>query len=173
MELDWETRELTTRCPARTGARPAPDPIAQLESVRAFLLSRVRNPADAQDLTQEVALRALPRLREQAAPAEVRSYLFRTARSVLADFWSDRLGHPTLELPDGSPSITVQAPPQEPEARVRTLLGGLGPDHRRVLELRFLLGLSLREAAAEMGRSEGAIKQLQLRALRAAATSSA
>ena len=140
--------------------------------MQAFFRSRLWNLADSQDLTQEVALRALPRLREGAAPAEVRSYLFRTARSVLAEFWSERLGHPTVGLRDDAPSLPLAEPPAGPELRVRVLLSGLAADHRQVLELRFLHGFSLREAAAEMGRTPGAIKQLQLRALRAAAGTS-
>lgn len=159
----------TMLCPPPARFPSPPEPIAHLDSVGAFLFSRVRNLADAQDLTQEVALRALPRLREGAAAGEVRTYLFRTAHSVLADFWSERLGHPTVELPDDAPSISVHVQRDEPEVRVRALLEGLPADHRRVLELRFLRGFTLREAAAEMGRSPGAIKQLQLRALRAAA----
>lgn len=147
--------------------------IAELPHVRAFLLSRVGNLADAEDLTQEVALRALRRLREGAEAAEVRGYLFRTAHSVLAGFWSDRLGHPTVELHDHAPSVTVEAPAAEVDFRVGRLLGALPADHRRVLELRFLLGFSIQEAATEMGRSQGAIKQLQLRALRAAAATPA
>jgi RNA polymerase sigma-70 factor (ECF subfamily) len=47
---------------------------------------------------------------------------------------------------------------------------GLLPDHfRRILELRFLRGYSVREAATEMGVTEANARVLQFRALRKAA----
>jgi RNA polymerase sigma-70 factor (ECF subfamily) len=48
-------------------------------------------------------------------------------------------------------------------------LSALPPNYRRVLELRFLRGYSLRETAVEMDNTVGGIKVMQLRALRAAA----
>jgi RNA polymerase sigma-70 factor (ECF subfamily) len=45
------------------------------------------------------------------------------------------------------------------------LVGTLPEDQRRVIILRFVAQKSLREIAADLGRSDGAIKQLQLRAL--------
>ena len=48
-------------------------------------------------------------------------------------------------------------------------MSALPANYRRVLELRFLRGYSLHETAAEMGKTVGGIKVMQLRALRAAA----
>src|ERR1700731_143127 len=64
----------------------------ELEIVYAFIYARVGNRADAEDLTQQVALKAIPRLREGAPASAIRGYLFATARSVLGGFWSRRLG---------------------------------------------------------------------------------
>jgi RNA polymerase sigma-70 factor (ECF subfamily) len=55
---------------------------------------------------------------------------------------------------------------------VRSILDGLSPNHRRVLELRFLLGYTLREVADEMGKTIGSVKIMQMRALRIAAADS-
>src|SRR4051794_33834939 len=74
--------------------------LSELDSVYAYLFSRVGNATDAEDLTQEVALKALPRLREGATAPEIRGYLFSTARSVLGGFWSERLRLQESELPD-------------------------------------------------------------------------
>ncbi|HKB17813.1 MAG TPA: sigma factor-like helix-turn-helix DNA-binding protein, partial [Candidatus Dormibacteraeota bacterium] len=52
---------------------------------------------------------------------------------------------------------------------VQQILAQLSDNYRRVLELRFLYGYSLKEVAAEMHSTVGAIKVMQLRALRAAA----
>jgi RNA polymerase sigma-70 factor (ECF subfamily) len=60
------------------------------------------------------------------------------------------------------------APPNA-TAWVEHTLNVLPANYRRVLELRFLRGYSLRETAFDMGKTIGAIKVMQLRALRAAA----
>jgi RNA polymerase sigma-70 factor (ECF subfamily) len=154
----------------RSGAAAALD---ELEVVYGFIYSRVGNPADAEDLTQQVALKALPRLRDGTPPPAVRSYLFATARSVLATFWGGRARLPEAELPDevvGADDGHEVLPSDEAAAWVAHILGGLTPSQRRVLELRFLRGYSLREVADEMGQSVGSIKVMQLRALRKAAS---
>jgi RNA polymerase sigma factor (sigma-70 family) len=144
----------------------------EFEGVYAFIYSRVANQADAEDLTQQVALKALPRLRDGASAPEIRGYLYATARSVLATFWSGRSRLPESELPE---NVWFQAAGDEvlPSAKSATsvtrILERLSPTQRRVLELRFLRGYSLREVAAEMDKSVGSIKVMQLRALRAAA----
>src|SRR5205814_10014665 len=51
----------------------------ELELVYAFIYARVGNRADAEDLTQLVALKAIPRLRPGSPPNAVRGYLFATA----------------------------------------------------------------------------------------------
>ncbi len=153
----------------RTAADTA---LPELDAVYAFIFSRVGNRADAEDLMQEVAIKALPRLRDGAPALSIRAYLYATARSVLAVFWSNRLRLPESELPadlqanDQGRELT---PPPASVARVAQILARLNPDQRRVLELRFLRGYSLREAAAEMGRTVGSVKLMQLRALRKAA----
>ena len=68
------------------------------------------------------------------------------------------------------------ANPEEPSAgspeaalRAHRILGLLPDNYRRVLELRFLRGYSIKEVAAELRATPGSIKVMQLRALRAAA----
>src|SRR5437660_12675529 len=70
----------------------------ELEIVYAFIYARVGNRADAEDLTQQVAMKAIPRLRQGAPASAIRGYLFATARSVLGGFWSTRLGLSEAEL---------------------------------------------------------------------------
>jgi len=142
----------------------------ELEIVYAFIYARVGNRADAEDLTQQVAMKAIPRLRQGAPASSIRGYLFATARSVLGAFWSTRLGLSEAELHDD----LALAPPAGPESqesieKAQRILAALSDNYRRVLELRFLHGYSLKEVAAEMRSTVGAVKVMQLRALRAAA----
>ena len=170
---------MTTEEPAGEPAEVIQLPVAsntteialdELELVYAFIYARVGNRADAEDLTQLVAMKAIPRLRPGSPPSAVRGYLFATARSVLGGFWSTRLGLSEAELRD---DLVLAVPPgpasEEGTETVQQILYRLPDNYRRVLELRFLHGYSLKEVAAEMKSTVGAIKVMQLRALRAAA----
>src|SRR6266480_6565191 len=142
----------------------------ELELVYAFIYARVGNRADAEDLTQQVAMKAIPRLRQGAPASAIRGYLFATARSVLGAFWSTRLGLSEAELREDLVLAVPTSPPSEEGVdTVQKILAQLSDNYRRVLELRFLHGYSLKEVAAEMNSTVGAIKVMQLRALRAAA----
>ena len=142
----------------------------ELELVYAFIYARVGNRADAEDLTQQVAMKAIPRLRQTAPASAIRGYLFATARSVLGAFWSTRLGLSEAELREDLDLVIPGGPSPDAGAEtVQQILAQLSDNYRRVLELRFLHGYSLKEVAAEMHSTVGAIKVMQLRALRAAA----
>jgi RNA polymerase sigma factor (sigma-70 family) len=160
--------------PAAEGECPAAVDVAlhEFDKLSAFIYSRVGNRADAEDLTQQVAIKALPRLRDGWPAPAVRGYLYTTARSVMASFWTDRARVPESELGDdlwveGSGGELVA--PYEASQRLERTLNALPSNYRRVLELRFLRGYSLHETANEMGKTVGGVKVMQLRALRAAA----
>jgi RNA polymerase sigma factor (sigma-70 family) len=153
-----------------TTQRAADIALDELELVYAFIYARVGNRADTEDLTQQVALKAIPRLREGAPASAIRGYLFATARSVLGAFWSTRLGLSEAELREDLAMPVPPGPPsEEGNETVQQILAQLSDNYRRVLELRFLHGYSLKEVASEMKSTVGAIKVMQLRALRAAA----
>src|ERR1700692_2192646 len=104
----------------------------ELELVYAFIYARVGNRADAEDLTQQVAMKAIPRLRQGAPPSAIRGYLFATARSVLGGFWSTRLGLSESELHDDL-AMTTPAPYSEESAeRAQKVLAALSDNYRRV-----------------------------------------
>jgi RNA polymerase sigma factor (sigma-70 family) len=134
------------------------------------IFARVGNRADAEDLTSEVFLAAMRPLRLTASAAEVRAYLRATARTVLAAHWRATLGREitTIEEDPAMPAENEQPVSTAPQ-RVAAVLDVLPPQYRRVLELRFLAGLSIRESAHELGVSVANAKVLQHRALRLAA----
>jgi RNA polymerase sigma factor (sigma-70 family) len=133
------------------------------------LFARVGNRADAEDLTTEVFLAALRPLRLTASVAEVRAYLRATARTVLAAHWRKTLGCEVTRIAD------IEEPPESEAAistapgRVAQVLDKLPDNYRRILELRFLQGRSIKDSAAELGVSVANAKVLQHRALRLAA----
>lgn len=136
------------------------------------LFARVGNRADAEDLTAEVFLAALRPLRLTASVGEVRAYLRATARTVLAAHWRETLGREITSIEDidqGSVSPNSEEAISVAPQRVAEVLDTLPDNYRRILELRFLEGNSIKESAAELRISVANAKVLQHRALRLAA----
>jgi RNA polymerase sigma-70 factor (ECF subfamily) len=123
----------------------------------------------AEDATSQVftkALAALPRCREEA----FRSWLFTIAHNVIVDARRARVATSPLASAETMPD---RAPEGSPEARalagedaraIRGLLAQLTPDQRQLLELR-LAGLTDAEIARVLGRSHGAVRMSQHRAI--------
>lgn len=138
-----------------------------------MLFGKVGSRPDAEDLTTEVFLAALRPLRVSASVGEVRAYLMTTARTVLADHWRRTIGRELttldedrlaqLVVDDGAPAS------RDRRADADRILAHLPDNYRTILRLRYLLGHSLKEAAAEMNVTVGNAKVLQHRALKAAA----
>lgn len=145
---------------------------AHVVPVYRYVYARCGNRPDAEDITASVFLRSLPRLRPAASEGEARAYLRATARSLLAEHWATHYGVEMSEYAEDLVSAPPSPAPDEGAAnrhRVARLLARLPDHYRRVLELRFLRGLSVRETAQEMEVSVANAKVLQLRALRRAA----
>ena len=142
------------------------------ELVYAYVARRVRDRNEAEDLTAEVfhkALRSLPRFKWTGAPFA--AWLFRIASNMIADraqraaregsFRSDEDG-PEIGAPQSQQADLEQS---ERSAALFRLIDGLGEVQRLVLQMRFAEEKSIREIAQTLERSEGAVKQLQFRAL--------
>jgi len=136
-----------------------------------LMYSRVGNRSDAEDLTSEIFMAALRPLRTTASKPEVRAYLVATARTTLAAYWRRKLGVEVTSIDvDSAIQFIDETPPDHVSTgRAEQVLSMLPDRHRRILELRFLQSMPLREAANEMGITVGNAKVLQHRALRLAA----
>jgi RNA polymerase sigma-70 factor (ECF subfamily) len=143
----------------------------------------VRARVELEDLVQEVLLRAWTA--REALPAEaaaLRRFLARLARNVVVDAaralraakrdggavqrlersaWSSA----RLEPAARTAGPATRAVRGEDAARMLAAFEALAPEHRRVIGLRQLEGLSARETARRMGRSEAAVHSLFRRAL--------
>jgi RNA polymerase sigma-70 factor, ECF subfamily len=135
--------------------------------VYAFVARRVRDRAETQDLTAHVfhqALANLEKFKWRGAPFI--TWLYRIASNAIADQARRKLresGNPI----EASSEATVSSYLEIVERRARVFLEveRLPEDQRRVIVLRFADEMSIREIAAMLGRSEGAVKQLQFRGL--------
>jgi RNA polymerase sigma-70 factor (ECF subfamily) len=141
------------------------------ERVYAFVASRVRDRATAEDLTSEVFHRALAHLRSyEWRGVPFAAWLLRIAGNAVADQWkrtARELRSPE-DSPEPSASLDLRASESrvvEDRARLFRLVEQLPEAQRQVVQQRFVEQRSIREIAERLGKTEGAIKQLQLRAL--------
>ena len=139
------------------------------DRVYAYIARRVGDRHETEDLTSEVfkqALAALPRFEWRGAPFA--AWLFRIAANAIVDRSKRAAREQSLdwvETPIESDSRDIE---DEIERRVRLsrLVNRLPADQGRVIVMRFAEDKGIREIALEMGRTEGAVKQLQFRGLR-------
>ncbi len=138
------------------------------QRVYAYVVRRVQSREEAEDVTSEVFRHALAKIRTyEWRGAPFAAWLIRIAANAVMDRWrrTQREGtrrEPLLEDFQGAGTSHVEI---EQQAEVFHLVEGLPPDQRRVVLLRFVEQKSIREIAQEIGRTEGAVKQLQFRAL--------
>jgi len=138
------------------------------ERVYAFVVRRVRDRDEAEDVTADVFHRALANLgRFEWRGVPFAAWLFRIAANAIADR-SKRAARaadvaPVDDVPLDASAIDLEE--TERRARLFRLVDRLPADQRRVVVMRFAEQRSIRDIARELGRSEGAVKQLQFRGL--------
>jgi RNA polymerase sigma factor (sigma-70 family) len=143
---------------------------ANVVKVYRLMFSRVGNRPDAEDLTSEVFVKSLPNLTLPSTVSQVHAYINVAIRSVLADHWRRHYGSPQADIEVDNISRPFDLTPAADESdRAGRILALLPDRSRRILELRFLRGCSIKQAAGEMGVSPGNAMILQYRALRLAA----
>ena len=135
-----------------------------IDRVFAYVSRRTGSRTVAEDITSEVfqqALSNLPRFEWRGAPFA--AWLYRIAANAVADYWR-RQGRDSQEPPPDLPDERLH---EELERRISLfqLVDRLPHLQRRVIEMRFVEDKSVRDVAAMLDRTEGAVKQLQLRAL--------
>ncbi len=134
------------------------------ERIYAFVARRVSNRQQAQDLTSEVFQQALANIgRFEWRGAPFAAWLYRIASNAIADHFSRTARERSLSQPAEIGNDEIEE--VERRATLFRLVNALPADQRRVIVMRFAEERSIRETAQELGRSEGAIKQLQWRAL--------
>lgn len=134
--------------------------------VYAFIARRVGNRGEAEDLTAEVFHQALANLgRFEWRGVPFASWLLRIAANTLADRWQRTSRGQEVQVDEWENSEPGVEEDVERRAMLFQLVDLLPADQRLVIMRRFLEQKSIRDIAQEIGRSEGAVKQLQFRAL--------
>ena len=155
--------EAAQRDPARFGELYE----LNFERVYAYVLRRVGNRTETEDVTSEVfhhALANLKRFEWRGIPFA--AWLFRIAANLISDRWQ-KTGR---EVDDDAAIESAQVSPAaieevERRATLYRLVETLPAEQQRVVVLRFVEQKSIKEVAREIRKTEGAVKQLQFRAL--------
>ena len=141
-----------------------------VDNVYRYLLYRVREPSDAEDLTSEVFTRAFANIhRYRWQGKSFLAWLYTIARNAVTD--RRRRERPMMDLDsafglaEDDPTAHDRAVQGEQVSALRSAVRHLTSEQQQVLSLRFGANLSSRQAARILGKNEGAIRALQFRAL--------
>jgi RNA polymerase sigma-70 factor (ECF subfamily) len=141
------------------------------DRIYSYLHMSVGNRHDAEDLTTQTFLKMLEsigRFRFRSAPFS--AWLFRIAHNLAMDhFRAARRWQPEEEVPEppGQEGLSAEeeALHEIGRASMLELIEGLSPEQQQVLTLKFVFNFGNAEAATILGKTEGAVKSLQHRAL--------
>jgi RNA polymerase sigma-70 factor, ECF subfamily len=145
-----------------------------LRDVYSYSYYRVGNHHDAEDLTEQAFLQAyrhFDRARRESDGRPLRPWLIRIAHNLASNYHRDRARRPEANIeaiePPSHPHGTERVVEGREELReVMVHLDQLPDDRREALIMRFALGMSNREIARALGRTDGATKVLIHRAIK-------
>lgn len=143
-------------------------------SIFRYVAFRVGDHATAEDLTSEVFTRLLTALRDKNAPQNtLRGWLYGVAARVVNDHHRKTYRAPQVELDEAL--VSSDHDPEDivdrklTQESIKRAMQDLTEEQRHVLSLRFGSDMPIQDVARALGKSEGAVKQLQARAVAALA----
>ncbi|HZQ15694.1 MAG TPA: sigma-70 family RNA polymerase sigma factor [Gaiellaceae bacterium] len=145
--------------------------LIHFDRIYSYLHVSVGNRHDAEDLTTQTFLRmleAIGKFRRRSAPFS--AWLFRIAHNLAIDhFRARRRWQPEENVPEPDADEATSAETGALEAIGRRslleLIDDLSPEQQQVLTLKFVFDFSNAETATILGKTDGAVKSLQHRAL--------
>lgn len=138
------------------------------DSLYRYFLYQIRDPDLAADLTSEVFLRMLENIgRYNHRGVPFRAWLFKIAHNLVIDHYRERTKFISGEADLPEPGSDDPEPPDLDRYRLFAALNRLTAEQRQVVLLRFVEDLDIKEVAAILGKTEGAVKALQHRAITA------
>lgn len=138
--------------------------VQHMRELQGFLSRHAPAPNDADDLLQQVFLRAYSNCERIPELSDVRAWLFRITRNLLTDLHRQYTRHPQVDLSETAVSPADTIPELDPSWITLRLVSRLPELYREVLVLVDLEELSIRQAAQQLGLSETAVKSRASRA---------
>jgi RNA polymerase sigma-70 factor (ECF subfamily) len=145
--------------------------LMHFDRIYSYLQFSVGNRHDAEDLTNQTFVKMLESIdRFEWRKVPISAWLFRIAHNLAMDlFRSRRRWQPEEEVPEPPGAEARSAEEEALQAIGRQsmleMIEGLSQDQQQVLTLKFVFNFSNSDVATILGKSEGAIKSLQHRAL--------
>ena len=142
-----------------------------VSAIYRYVYYRVRDDAEAEDLTSDVFMRALKAMPRYEPRQAFLAWLYRIARNAVIDrarrgnrqvSFEDALQHPDADRVVDPTSEILAA---SDSATLRSALAKLTPLQQEVVVLRFLEGFSTEEIAKIVGKREGTVRGIQFRAI--------
>lgn len=133
------------------------------QPLRHFLQTRVHNPADVDDLLQDILIKSYQRLGTIQQPSKVQAWLFQIARNTLIDYYRrprpNRADVDITHLHQFNDKVEDYEQTRQELARcIRPLIDKLPDKYREAVDLVDLQGKSQKVLAAELGLSHSAVK---------------
>ncbi len=144
------------------------------------LCFKARCHEDAQDILYDAFFRAFRDIHAFEGRATLKTWLYRIAGHATVDFYRYRKRDPYLTsskatVDEDSPALSsriakdpgqlAEVTEREKQENIEECLRRLSGEHRTVISLRLIEGLSVKETAQIMGKTEAAVKMLCLRAI--------
>src|SRR4051794_3699492 len=134
--------------------------------IYAYALSRLRNPSDAEDVTQTTFLNAYTALHRGVTPRDDIQWLIAIARNACRDRFRDAKRRPPEEpLEEWTPAVQPE-PPEYSVGEIAKQIAELQPRHRQIILMREFEGRSYGEISDKLGVSQAAVQALLVRARR-------
>jgi RNA polymerase sigma-70 factor, ECF subfamily len=142
-----------------------------VDAIYRYVYYRVRNDAEAEDLTSDVFMRALKAIPRYEPRQAFLAWLYRIARNAIIDRarrgnrqvpFEDALEHP---MPDQVVEPDAELLAHSDSDTLRNALKKLTPLQQEVIVLRYLHGYSTQEIANIVGKREGTVRGIQFRAI--------
>lgn len=177
MQRNEEDKQLVKR--AQEGEKEAFVTLYEvyLPAIFGYLYSQTGTKQDAEDLAQDTLTEAFRGIGKFKGEASFKNWLYQISKYKLADWLREKYKKPTISLEDFCPAANNPSPffdedneveDRKTQSKLNDILEKLPQHYREVLEYRFLKNYTLKETAAELGKTEGNIKVLQYRALKKA-----
>jgi RNA polymerase sigma-70 factor (ECF subfamily) len=155
--------------------RLEPEALAEIHStyyqrIFRYIEFRVDDASIIPDLASEVFVRLIDAIREDRAPRDtLKGWLYKVASHVISEHWREQKRSVTVDLEESMAShdddLLTQLESRLSAASLQRAIAKLTREQQMVITLRFASEMPIRDVAQIIGKSEGAVKQLQARAM--------
>jgi RNA polymerase sigma-70 factor, ECF subfamily len=143
------------------------------EPIYRFCFYKTSKKKAAEDLTQDVFLKVLESLQNFKAESSFKNWIYGIAKNTVMDYYRKHYEINKIALEEWHWIEYLVLSDKEREKalnkkqkKVKSILKALKPKYKKVLNLRFLKGYTIKEVAKELNLTQGNVKVIQYRAIK-------